>query len=166
MNVNKVFICGNVVADPELRTTPTGQAVTTLRVATNRFWADKAGQRQQAAEFHNVVLWGKQAQVASQFLTKGGTVFIEGRLQTRSWTDKNGQMRYITEIVAEGMQLGPRTAGVPQGGGTAAKSSSGPSGQPQASEGQVRSEAQPQPEEEIPVINMDEEEAKADDLPF
>ena len=110
MNFNKAIVLGNVVADPELRATPSGQQVANLRIATNRFWKDKAGAKQQAAEFHDVVLWGPLAERAAQFLHKGSIVLIEGRLQTRSWEDQAGGKRYRTEIVAENMQLGPRGA--------------------------------------------------------
>ena len=91
MDLNKVIIVGRVTADPQLRTTPGGQSVTTIGVATNRVWNDKNGQKQEETEFHNVVLWGRTAEVAAQFLVKGATVLIEGRLRTRSWTDKQGQ---------------------------------------------------------------------------
>ncbi|MEK7542581.1 MAG: single-stranded DNA-binding protein [Patescibacteria group bacterium] len=109
MNFNKVVIIGNVVADPETRTTPSGQQVCSLRVATNRIWTDKTGAKQQKTEFHSVVLWRRLAEIASQYLKKGSLVLIEGRLETQSWDDKNtGAKRYRTEIVAESMQLGPR----------------------------------------------------------
>ena len=87
MNLNKVFILGRMTADPQLRTTPTGQQVANFSVATNRVWNDKNGQKQESAEFHNIVVWGRQAEVASKFLNKGGLVLIEGRLQTREWDD-------------------------------------------------------------------------------
>lgn len=173
MNVNKVFICGNVTADPELRATPSGQQVSVFNVATNRYWTDKAGQKQQSAEFHRIVLWGRQAQVASQFLVKGSMVFIEGRLQTRSWTDKNGGQRYTTEIIGEQLQLGPRPGGGPTGAANSGQGSWQNAGAPAAASGAsaARPTAQPpadQPSvEEIPIINMDEEEQKTtDDIPF
>ena len=111
MNLNKVIIVGRVTADPQLRNTPSGAAVCALGVATNRTWRDKAGAQQEEAEFHNVVLWGRQAEIAAQYLTKGATVLIEGRLRTRSWTDKQGASRKTTEIVAERLQLGQRAVG-------------------------------------------------------
>ncbi|MDP3947483.1 MAG: single-stranded DNA-binding protein [bacterium] len=113
MNLNKVFIIGRLTQDPQLRSTPSGQQVATLSMATNRTWTDKLGARQEAVEYHTVVVWGRQAAVASQFLKKGSMTLIEGRLQTRSWQDNQGQTRKTTEIVAERLQLGPR----PQGGG-------------------------------------------------
>tara|TARA_Y100000310_G_scaffold345762_1_gene469557 strand:+ start:8327 stop:8776 length:450 start_codon:yes stop_codon:yes gene_type:complete len=108
MNLNRVIIVGNAVDAPEARTTSSGQQVATLRVATNRIWKDTQGQRQKATEFHSVVLWGRLAEIASQYLQKGSLVLIEGRLQTRSWEDSSGTKKYRTEIVAEAMQLGPR----------------------------------------------------------
>lgn len=155
MDFNKVIIVGRVTADPELRTTPGGQPVTTLGVATNRVWTDKNGAKQEATEFHNVVLWGRQAEIASQFLVKGATVLIEGRLQTRSWTDKQGGQRRTTEIMAERMQLGPRPTG--QGGGSFNAKSSGSS----------NAKAPIAKEEDIPTINLEEEDIKSlDEIPF
>lgn len=112
MNFNKAFVLGNVTRDPELRTTPGGQNVCSFGVATNRFYKDQKGERQQSVEFHNIVAWGRLAEICHQYLKKGSLVFIEGRIQTRSWQDQNsGQKRYRTEIVTETMQLGPRPGG-------------------------------------------------------
>ena len=112
MNLNKVMILGNLTRDPEVRNTPSGQTVASFGVATNRFWTDKqSGEKKQQAEFHNVVVWGRLAEVAKNFLKKGGLVFIEGRLQTRIWQDQQGNKKNRTEIVAERLQLGPRTGG-------------------------------------------------------
>jgi single-strand DNA-binding protein len=98
--VNKVILIGNLGADPELRYTPGGQAVCDVRLATNESWTDKNGQKQERTEWHRVVLWGKPAEIVKQYCTKGQKLFIEGRLQTRSWDDKEGNKRYSTEIVA------------------------------------------------------------------
>lgn len=118
MNYNKAIIVGRVTQDPEVRTTPGGQQVSSFSIATNRYWNDQSGQKQNKAEFHNIVAWGRLAEVAGQFLKKGSYVLIEGRIETRNWEDKNsGQRRYRTEIVAENLQLGPRANG--QGGGGA-----------------------------------------------
>lgn len=111
MNLNKVMILGNITRDPEMRTTPSGKAVVTLGVATNRRWTNASGQKQEQAEFHNVVLWGRLAEIANQYLAKGALVLIEGRLQTRTWEGQDGVKRYRTEIIAENMQMGPRLAG-------------------------------------------------------
>ena len=110
MNLNKVFIIGRLTADPETRTTPNGQQVATIRVATNRVWNDRqSGQKQEQVEFHSVVLWGGLADVAGKYLKKGQLAFFEGRLQTRSWQGNDGVKRYRTEIVAENLQLGPKS---------------------------------------------------------
>ncbi len=111
MNANHVFIVGRVTANPELRSTPGGQSVARLGVATNRAWTDKSGQKQEEAEFHNVAAFGRQAEIASQYLVKGSTVLVEGRLRTRKWTDKNGVDRWTTEIICERLELGPKPAG-------------------------------------------------------
>ena len=123
-NLNKVMLIGNVVADPELRYTPKGTAVTDLRMAVNRVWMGEGGQRQEESTFLDVTLWSRQAEVASQYLSKGRPVFIEGRLQMETWEDKNsGQKRSRLKIVGENMQLlgggggGGGGGGRPQGGG-------------------------------------------------
>ncbi len=105
-SVNKVIIIGNLGADPEVRTTATGQMVATLSIATSESFTDKQGQRQERTEWHRVVLWGKTAEIAQRFLGKGRKVYIEGRIQTRSWDDaQTGARRYATEIVASQMTL-------------------------------------------------------------
>jgi single-strand DNA-binding protein len=103
MNLNKVMIIGNVVRDPEMRTTPSGQNVTSFAIATNFTWKDAAGQKQEKAEFHNIVAWRRLAEIVNQYVKKGSKVYIEGRLQTRSWDDPNGIKRYRTEIIADNM---------------------------------------------------------------
>ena len=113
MNLNKAIIAGRLTGDPQLRQTATGAPVASFSVATNRVWNDKAGAKQTEVEYHNIVVWGRQAEIASKFLVKGGLVLVEGRLQTRSWDDKLGQKRKTTEIVADRIQLGPRPAGAP-----------------------------------------------------
>ena len=128
MNINKVFVLGRLTADPVSRTTPSGQQVTTFSLATNRVWYDKTNGKKEDVEFHNIVVWGRQADVAARFLTKGGMAFIEGRLQTRSWDDKSGGKRRTTEIVAESLQLGPRAMGAsnnPLGGAVPSDRQSG-----------------------------------------
>lgn len=108
MNLNKAFVLGNVTRDPEVRALPSGQQVTSFGVATNRFYTDQSGQKQQDAEFHNVVCFGKLADIASRYLNKGGLVFIEGRIKTRNWQNAQGIKQYRTEIIAETLQLGPK----------------------------------------------------------
>ena len=111
MDLNKVMIIGNIVRDPEMRTTPNGQNVTSFSVATNLVWKDTDGNRQEKAEFHNVVAWRRLAEISSQYLKKGGKVYLEGRLQTRSWDDPNGVKKYRTEIIAENMIMLDRAGG-------------------------------------------------------
>jgi len=111
MNLNKAMIIGNLTRDPELRTTPGGQSVCSFGVATNQVWTDQQGQRQERAEFHNVVTWGKLAEICSQYLSKGRKVYIEGRLQTRDWEGQDGIKRYRTEIIGENMIMLDRSGG-------------------------------------------------------
>ena len=116
-SVNKAIVLGNLGRDPELRHTGSGKAVATLRIATNEQWNDQSGERQERTEWHSVVVWGRQAETCNQYLKKGRTVYIEGRLQTRKWQDKEGQDRYTTEIVADRVQFIGGGAGG-QGGGS------------------------------------------------
>lgn len=154
MNLNKVYVIGRVTAQPEVRTTPMGDRVTTFSVATNRTWNDKSGAKKESTEFHNVVLWGRQADVAGQFLSKGGLVMIEGRLQTRKWQGKDGITRYVTEIIGERIQLGPR----PAGGGARREDSS---------DNYNDVEEETHSSNEVPVIELEEDgEIKPEDLPF
>lgn len=102
-SLNKAQIIGNITRDPELKTTTGGQSVCTLGVATNRYWTDSSGQKKDEAEYHNVVVWGKLAEICDQYLRKGMKVFFEGRLQTRNWEDEGGAKHYRTEIVAQDM---------------------------------------------------------------
>ena len=123
-SVNKVILIGNLGKDPELRYTPGGAAVTNFSIATNERWKDKSGQSQERTEWHNIVLWGRLAEIANDYLKKGSPVYIEGRLQTRSWEDRDGNKRYTTEVVGNQMQMlgraegggGGRESGPPEGG--------------------------------------------------
>jgi len=112
-SVNKVILLGNLGRDPETRYTTGGDAVTNLRIATTETWKDKSGDKQEKTEWHSVVLFGRQAEIAGEYLKKGRSVYIEGRLQTRKYTDKEGVEKYATEIVGDRMQLlgGPRDGG-------------------------------------------------------
>lgn len=103
--VNKVLIIGRLGADPELKTTPSGQQVARLSVATSENWTDRDGKKQERTEWHRVVVWGKLADLCGKYLTKGRQVYLEGRLQTRSWEDQQGQKKYTTEIVANTVQF-------------------------------------------------------------
>jgi single-strand DNA-binding protein len=110
--INKAILIGNLGKDPELRYTPGGQAVASFSLATSEKWRDKDGVMQDKTEWHNIVVWGRQAEMAKEYLSKGRQVYIEGRIQTRSWEDKDGNKRYTTEIVAQRVQfLGAKGAG-------------------------------------------------------
>ena len=111
MNLNKAFILGNVTRDPEVRALPSGQQVASFGLATNRFYTDQSGQKKQDVEFHNVVCFGKLADIASRYLTKGSLVLIEGRIRNSSWQGADGVKKYRSEIITEVLQLGPRSAG-------------------------------------------------------
>lgn len=111
MNLNKAMIIGNVTRDPEIRQTASGANVATFSVATNFFWNDPAGQRQERVEFHNIVAWRKLAEICGQYLRKGSKVYIEGRLQTRDWVGKDGVKRFTTEIIAENMIMLDKASG-------------------------------------------------------
>ena len=173
MNLNKIFLIGRLTQDPETRSTQTGQNVTTLRMATNRVWNDKSGQKQEAVEYHTVVAWARLGDIAAQYLKKGGLVLIEGRVQTRSWLDKENNKRYTTEIVAESLQLGPRSAG---GYSEAGPRSAGTAYVSREPMNDVRRPASVVRDAEIPIIGedeplsagVDESEMKIDkdDLPF
>lgn len=144
MNLNKAIIVGRVTADPQLRSTPGGQSVCSLSIATNRTWNDKSNQKQEEVEFHNIVLWGKQAEIAGKYVVKGALLMIEGRLRTRTWKDKNGNDRRTTEIIGERLQLGPRPTAKPQADVTEAKAVA----------------------EEMPALNLDTEGILLDEIPF
>lgn len=153
MNLNKAFILGNLTRDPELRQTPTGQNVANFGVATNRVWSDPSGNKQTQTEFHNVVVWGRLAEIASEYLAKGRLVFIEGRIITRSWQDQQGQKKYRTEIVAENMQLGPRPNVAP----FVESSTQAP---------QNNSENTALPEVQLDDMPKNDEEIKVENIPF
>jgi len=118
-SVNKAILIGNLGADPELRYTPSGAAVANFNIATTERWKDKDGQPQERTEWHRIILWSRQAEIAKEYLRKGSSVYIEGRIQNRSYEDKDGIKRYVTEIIGQRMQLlGARTGAPSEGGGT------------------------------------------------
>ena len=137
MNFNKAIVLGNLTRDPESRTLPSGQPVVNFSIATNRIYNDQSGNKQQEVEYHNIVVFGKLADICAKYLSKGRLVLIEGRIKTRSWQDQNGVKKYKTEIVAENMQMGPR-------GGEAGLST-------------PVVQTQDTSKEEIPVIDADQE---------
>ena len=128
-SVNKVIVLGNLGKDPEVRYTPNGNAVCNLRIATTRNWKNKdSGEKMEETEWHSVVLYDRQAEIAGEYLKKGRPVYVEGRLKTRKWTDKEGLERYTTEIVADSMQLLGGREGAGGGGAEEEGSSSGGGG--------------------------------------
>lgn len=157
MNLNKVFLIGRLAADPESRTTPSGQTVVTVRLATNRVWNNRAtGEKQEQTEFHTIIAWSGLADIVSKYLRKGQLALFEGRLQTRSWQGQDGVKRYKTEIVADGMQLGPKaigSTGSPQG--SAYQSGGNPTPTPKPASNNPTATQQQVKEEDIPVINED-----------
>jgi len=150
MDLNRATILGRLTRDPELKTTPNGKSVATIGLATNRVWTNAGtGAKEEKTEFHNCVLWGKLAEIAGQYLSKGRRLYVEGRLETRDWTGQDGVKRYRTEIVVDNMIMldGPR--GAETGAQSVAKTSYS--------------------EPTIPTISADEvveEEIKVEDIPF
>ncbi len=165
---NKVYLIGNLGRDPEVRSTASGMPVANFSLATHRRWSDREGNRQEQTEWHNIVCFGRQAEVAGQYLTRGRQVFVEGRIQTRSWDDRQtGEKRYRTEIVSENFQmLGPRTdrgegSGY-QGGGYQDQSSYEPAPGPPAYEPPGNA-----PAPGAPAAGVDAgTEPEDDDIPF
>lgn len=143
------MVIGNLTRDPELRSLPSGIKVTTMSVATNRVWKDQSGQRKEQTDYHNVVVFGRQAETAAQFLKKGSQVLVEGRMQTRSWDAQDGTKKYRTEIVADRVQFGSKG-----GGGEGYQKPA------TATEGKAPAT------EEIDTIEYPEDDISAEDIPF
>ncbi len=137
--VNRVILIGNLGRDPELRYTQSGQAVVNFTLATTENWTNRNGEREERTEWHRIVAWGKTAELCAQYLSKGRTVYVEGRLQTREWEDREGQKRRTTEITAQTVQF----LGGPRGGGGAERPARGP-------EASASDEPTPPPEDDIP----------------
>lgn len=150
MNFNKVILVGNLTRDPELRSLPSGQPVVSFGLATNRNWKGQDGEKKQDTQFHNIVMFGRLAEIANQYLKKGSLTLVEGRIQTRSWDGQDGQKKYRTEIVAESMQLGPRPANQAQN--------------PQTTD----EKPQQNSDEQLDTVEYgdDEEEINPDEIPF
>jgi single-strand DNA-binding protein len=157
MYLNKAMIYGNLTRDPELKALPSGMNVCSFSLATNRVYNDRDGNRQEAADYHNIVVFGKQADNCAKYLTKGSAAYVEGRLQTRSW-DKDGQKQYRTEVVADRVQFGPRNAGGSESG-AAPTSGSQSSGAPQDTKDADAGKAPAMPD-------YPEEEINPEDIPF
>jgi len=155
MYVNKAFIFGNLTRDPELKSLPSGIQVATMSVATNRVWKNKEGAKQESVDYHNVVVFGRQAETSAQYLRKGNGIFVEGRMQTRSWDAADGTKKYRTEIVADRIQFGPKSGGSGSGGNYSSPDSD--AGSP------VSGAAK---KDDAPAIDYPEEEINPDDIPF
>ncbi len=151
MYLNKAILIGNLTRDPELRSLPSGIKVCTFSLATNRVWKDKNGARQESADYHNVVVFGRQAETVAQYMKKGNSILVEGRMQTRSWDDKtSGEKKYRTEIVADRTQFGPKGGAAPSGGGNM---------------GTAKSPSSPE-ESDSDAIEYPEEDINPEDIPF
>jgi single-strand DNA-binding protein len=152
MYLNKVLLYGNLTRDPELKSLPSGTPVVSFGMATSRTWKNKDGQKQEDTQFHNITAFGPQARTISQYLKKGRAIFVEGRIQTRSWDAPDGQKKYRTEIILESFQFGPLPAGASfAGGGTAG---AGPA------------ESAPVLPPEADAIQYPTEDINPDDIPF
>jgi len=154
MYINKAIIYGNLTRDVELKVLPSGNKVANFSIATNRVWKDATGKKNEAADYHNIVFYGKPAEIIAQYMRKGSTLYVEGRITTRSWDGADGQKRYRTEIIGDQFQFGPR----PAGSGT-------PGGVYRAPE----SQAAPAPEENIPDVDTIEypaDDINPNDIPF
>lgn len=146
MYLNKAIIIGNLTRDPELKSLPSGSSVTTFSLATNRVWKDKDGNRQEGTDYHNIVVFGKQAENVAQYLKKGSSALVEGRLTTRSW-ETEGVKRYRTEIIADRVQFGPKR----EGGAVPANENNAPAAGNK---------------EKIDTIEYPEEDINPEDIPF
>ncbi|MDP3989501.1 MAG: single-stranded DNA-binding protein [bacterium] len=150
MYLNKVFILGNLTRDPELKALPSGTKVTQFSLATNRVWRDQQGAKQEDTQYHNVVVFGRQAETTAQFVKKGDSVLVEGRIQTRSWDGTDGQKRYRTEVVADRVQFGPKRGS----GGSFTPAQKDEAGGSDQGGGKM------------PEIEYPEEDINPDDIPF
>ncbi|OIP76806.1 MAG: single-stranded DNA-binding protein [Parcubacteria group bacterium CG2_30_44_11] len=150
MYLNKAMIYGNLTRDPEIKALPSGMNVTSFSLATNRTYTDRDGKRQEAVDYHNIVVFGKQAESSAKWLKKGSSAYVEGRLQTQNW-EKDGVKHYRTEIVADRVQFGPRSDG--NGGSSAASTTSAPAQNPSEQTASV-------------LPDYPEEDINPEDIPF
>ncbi len=146
MYLNKAIIIGNLTRDPEAKSLPSGTKVTSFSLATNSVWKDKTGAKQEDTQYHNIVVFGSQAETVAQYLKKGQSAMVEGRIQTRSWDSQDGSKKYRTEIVADRVQFGPKAGA--GGSGTVGGGETRPA------------------KEEVGTINYPEEEVNPEDIPF
>lgn len=154
MNLNKVFLIGNLTRDPEMRALPSGQNVASFGIATNRIYK-KDGKQEKQTEFHNIVAFGRLAEICSQYLTRGKMVFVEGRLVNRNWEAKDGTKRNRTEVIMENMQMGPKTGGYDS-----------PPASPSTSQGGSDKQAGKASKDEVETIEYPGDEINPDEIPF
>lgn len=157
MYLNKAILIGNLTRDPELKSLPSGMKVCSFSIATNRVWKDKNGAKQEAADYHNVVVFGRQAETVAQYMKKGSSILVEGRMQTRSWDDKNsGEKKYRTEVIADRTQFGPK-------GGQGIEGSSGSGGGRSSASTPAKSSTD---DDGGDAIEYPEEDINPEDIPF
>ncbi|MES2059923.1 MAG: single-stranded DNA-binding protein [Patescibacteria group bacterium] len=153
MYLNKAMLFGNITKDPEIRALPSGIKVASFGLATNRTYKDKNGVKQEKSDFHNIVVFGKQAELIQQYMKKGSSLYVEGRIESRSWDAADGQKKYRTEIIVENFQFGPKSGGVSTGGSYAPKTES-------------TSSKAPEEKDNGSQIQYPEEEINIEDIPF
>lgn len=158
MYLNKAMIFGNLTRDPEMKALPSGMQVCSFSLATNRVYNDRDGNRQEIADYHNVVVFGKQAENCAKYLTKGSSTYVEGRMQTRSW-EKDGVKQYRTEVIADRVQFGPKGSGAAGGGSNSAAPTAGAGAAAATGSGDRGSSASVLPD-------YPEEEINPEDIPF
>ncbi|MBA3733465.1 single-stranded DNA-binding protein [Patescibacteria group bacterium] len=151
MYLNKAIVIGNITRDPEIKSLPSGIKVASFSVATNRVWKDKNGAKQENVDYHNIVVFGKQAEIVGQYMKKGSSILVEGRMQTRSWDDAGGVKKYRTEIITDRIQFGPRPAG---------------GGAPSGSYGGAAQAPEDNNKKAMDTIEYPEEEINPEDIPF
>jgi single-strand DNA-binding protein len=154
MYLNKVFLIGNLTRDPEIKALPSGSKVASISLATNRVWKDQAGARQEATEYHNLVSFGRQAENLAQYARKGSSLFVEGRIQTRSWDGQDGKKNYRTEIIIDNFQFGPKAGGF----GDAPRPAASP-----VSDAEAPQKGAPA---DLDTIEYPDEEINLEDIPF
>lgn len=164
MYLNKALIIGNLTRDPELKALPSGIQVASISVATNRVWKDQNGSKQESTDYHNVVVFGRQAETAAQYLKKGSSVLVEGRMQTRSWDGQDGKKQYRTEVIADRIQFGNRPGG--EGAGAGAGSSRPSSGGYGSSASASKPSSKANDADSMPSVDYPEEEINPEDIPF
>lgn len=154
MYLNKALIIGNLTRDPEIKALPSGIKVASFSVATNRVWKDKDGKKQEASDFHNIVVFGRQAETVGQYLKKGASVLVEGRMQTRSWDAQDGSKKYRTEVIADRVQFGPKATGGSYSGGST-----------ESSDTPKKTNSEPQ-DSDGGELKYPDEEINVEDIPF